>query len=324
MVDGTNRSFRNNIKSKFSPQIIKENNSNKGKNLVNTLYISLLPSPIPVKTAKEINKISKYFLKNLQNTTKKSYTQASANPTNISNIARNTLKIKEAFLKLQDKKIKIVQKIINRQDKLKPKLNMMTKGPSHKQVIISMNNNSTIGFIKDSSTHVININRILKNIKSSTMADFICINSKSIIITTNNIASLSDLQAIEQYVKSIVSIEPNQVQSPKLPQSKSYLKIIRVPYLAEATNICISFDNIEKILKNNHLFNNIVLASKPRIIKVSPKSDIFIIWIDIWDSQSRFKAKSLINRRFNVRSFITTIQEANMNSKVPQCKNCWK
>jgi len=209
LVDGTNKSFRNNIKSKFSPQIIKENNSNKGKNLVNTLYISLLPSPIPVKTAKEINKISKYFLKNLQNTTKKSYTQASANPTNISNIARNTLKIKEAFPKLQNKKIKIVQKIINRQDKLKPKLNMMTKGPSHKQVIISMNNNSTIGFIKDSSTYVININRILKNIKSSTMADFICINSKSIIITTNNIASLSDLQAIEQYVKSIVSIEPN-------------------------------------------------------------------------------------------------------------------
>jgi len=98
---------------------------------------------------------------------------------------------------LQDKKIKIVQKIINRQDKPKPKLNIMTKKPSHKQVIISMNNNSTIGFIKDSSTHIVNINRILKNIKSSTMADFIHINSKDIIITTNNIASLSDLQAIK-------------------------------------------------------------------------------------------------------------------------------
>ena len=58
---------------------------------------------------------------------KKSYTQASTNPTNVSNIAKDTFKIKEAFSKLQDKKIEIVQKIINKQDKPKPKLNMMTK-----------------------------------------------------------------------------------------------------------------------------------------------------------------------------------------------------
>ena len=37
-------------------------------------------------------------------------------------------------------------------------------------------------------------------------------------------------------------------------------------------------------LKNNHLFNNIVLASKPHIIKVSLKSDMTIIWIDIWNT----------------------------------------
>ena len=59
------------------------------------------------------------------------------------------------------------------------------------------------------------------------------------------------------------------------------MKIIRVLYLAKATNICISSDNIKKILKSNQLFNNIVLASKPRIIKVLPKSDMSIIWIDI-------------------------------------------
>ena len=92
-----------------------------------------------------------------------------------------------------------------------------TKEPSCKQVIISMNNNSIIGFIKDLSTHVMNINRILKNIKSSTMANFICIDSKDIIIITNNIVSLLDLQAIKQYIKSIVSVEYDQVQSPRLP-----------------------------------------------------------------------------------------------------------
>ena len=150
-----------------------------------------------------------------------------------------------------------------------------------------MSNNSATSFIKDSSTHIININRILKNIKSNTIADFIHVENKSIVITTNNIASPLDLQAIEQYVKSIVCIKSEHVQSPRLPQFKLYLKIIGVPYLSKNSNTCITS-------------NDIILASKPRIIKVFPKSDISIIWIDIWNIQSRTKAKSLINRWFNI------------------------
>ena len=47
--------------------------------------------------------------------------------------------------------------------------------------------------------------------------------------------------------------------------------------------------------------------SKPHVIKVSPKSDMLIIWIDIWDVQSGSKAKSIINRCFNVGRLIVTI-----------------
>ena len=78
-----------------------------------------------------------------------------------------------------------------------------------------------------------------------------------------------------------------------------------------------------KYNKTESIFDNIVLASKLCIIKVSPKSDMSIIWINIWDVQSGSKAKSLINRCFNVRRFIVTIWEANMNLRVPQYKNCW-
>jgi len=49
-----------------------------------------------------------------------------------------------------------------------------------------------------------------------------------------------------------------------------------------------------------------------------------IIWIDIWDAQSDIKAKGLINRYFNVGSYIATICGVNMNLEVLQCKNCWK
>ena len=64
--------------------------------------------------------------------------------------------------------------------------------------------------------------------------------------------------------------------------------------------------------------------SKPRVIKVSPKSDIAIVWINIWDVQSGVNAIMLINRCFNIGNHIATIRGANMNPGIPLCRNCWK
>ena len=52
------------------------------------------------------------------------------------------------------------------------------------------------------SFYISTINRILKAIKSNILADFIYIDDKEIIISTNNIASPSDLQEIEKCVKN--------------------------------------------------------------------------------------------------------------------------
>ena len=46
-------------------------------------------------------------------------------------------------------------------------------------------------------------------------------------------------------------------------------------------SIPITSNVIKDIIKKNHIFNNIVLASKPCIIKVFPKLDIAIVWSDI-------------------------------------------
>jgi len=227
-----------------------------------------------VKSPKEINEISKYFKKNPSSTQKKSYTQASSNR---SNTARETLKIKEAFPSLQNKKIKLVQEIISSEDKLKPHINMTTKRPSHKQVIVPMSIDNTNKFVKESCIHITNINRTLKNIKSDVIADFICVENKSMIISTNKVASLLDLQSIKKYIKNTHYIEVEQMEFLRLSQSKSYLKIIGILYLSKQTNTHITSNDIEKILKNIYIFNNIVLASKPRVIKVSPKSNIAIV-----------------------------------------------
>ena len=130
---------------------------------------------------------------------------------------------------------------------------------------------------------------------------------------------------IDQYIKNSNKVNALQVEEPRLPKFKSYLKIIGISYYPHSNfQERLTSSNIEVVLKQNQIFDNISLASKHWVIKVSPKSDMSIVWIDIWDVQSGTNAKMLINRCLNVGKYITTIQGANMNPGVPQCKNCWK
>ena len=206
-VDEVNTTFRNKVKTKFTPQVPKFMNNNKSKEIVKPTFISSIPPPIPAKTQKEVNELSKYFKKNTNSQQKKLYANATSSlkqpsPATSKNITRETLKIKETFPNLLNKKIKEMQKVINSlKDKAKPKINMTTKSPSRKQVIVPMNNDIIKEFIKNSSSHIANINHALKTIKSNTIANFICVDSKGIVITTNNISLGSDLQKIEKYVK---------------------------------------------------------------------------------------------------------------------------
>jgi len=211
------------------------------------------------------------------------------------------------FSKLQDKKIKNIQKIISSKNQTKPRLNMTMKRLSRKQIIVPINSENTKNFMKDMNTHVTNINRALKNIKSDITADFIQLNNKEVVITTNKVAGTLDLQTIEKYIKNINNIESNYVEALKLPQLKSYLKIISIFYILEDANLPITADMVKKIIKDNHIFNNIILVLRPRVIKISLKSDTSIIWFDIWDIQSGSRAKGLINRYFNVGSYIAII-----------------
>ena len=181
---------------------------------------------------------------------------------------------------------------------------------------MSGNNNSV--FMKNLSLHVANINRHLKNAKSKVLVDYIWSDPLNITIITNKVSQQSDLQIINQYVKNSNDINAFQVEEPHLPQSKSYLKIISIPFFPHGnTQDCLMSSDVETILKQNQIFNNITLALRPRVIKVSPKSDMAIIWIDIWDVQSGSNAKMLINRCFNVGRYIATIRGANMNPGVP-------
>ena len=103
------------------------------------------------------------------------------------------------------------------------------------------------------------------------------------------------MKIIENYIKESTNINANDISSLRLPQSKSYLKILGIPYNTNSGS-SITCTQIKEVIKRVHLFNNVTLASSPHIIKASPKSDMAVIWIDIWDSQNGTKAKGQINR----------------------------
>ena len=186
------------------------------------------------------------------------------------------------FLSIGAKKIDQINEIIKKSIKPKHHINITTKEPSHKQVIFLIGNDNRVKFMKNSAIHVVNLNRHLKNTKLEVSANFIHSDPVGITIVTNKVSQSSDLITIENYVKNSESIDSSQVDISHLLQSKSYLKIIGILYFPNGNlQDHLNVSDVKTIIKQNHIFNNVTLASKLRVIKVSPKSDIAIVWIDI-------------------------------------------
>ena len=114
----------------------------------------------------------------------KSYAQLAKNVSNT-----------EKVLKIKVANIKNIQKIMkgNNNSKPKPYINITTKGPLHKQVIIPMSNINQKNFMKESGAHVANLNRALKNIKLEVTVNFVHSNASGIIVVTNKVTNSLDL-----------------------------------------------------------------------------------------------------------------------------------
>ena len=165
----------------------------------------------------------------------------------------NILKLKEDYSNLPAKKIKNIHRIINNTDKYKPHIKITIKSLLWKQIIVPIDKDNITKFMALSSIHIVNLHRFLKNIKSNIIADYIWAEPIDITIVTNKVATLSNLQIIENYVKNVENINLENIKTLRLPQSKSYLKIIGISYLMENTNVPIILNFIELIIKSNHI-----------------------------------------------------------------------
>jgi len=84
----------------------------------------------------------------------------------------------------------------NTNQKSKFKVNIITKGPSRKQIIISMGTNNVKRVITQVNAHITNINRAFKEVKSNISTDYIHSDNKEVVIITNKIAASLDLSMV--------------------------------------------------------------------------------------------------------------------------------
>ena len=184
------------ISFKFTQKItLNPGKSNKKitKHIPVTIKKVPLPPPILAKSKKEVNIILKYFQSNKPSTEPMKLTmfhaQASKQTVNTSEV----LKIKKVFSTINTEKINQINNIIKSNLKPKPHIQMTTKGPSRKQLIVLMSSKNNNNFMKNSTTYIVNINRLLKNAKSEVLVDYIHLDPFRISIITNKVSLQSDL-----------------------------------------------------------------------------------------------------------------------------------
>jgi len=137
------------------------------------MTIIKIPPPILARPSKEVleklkfvNKKGKQSKEITNHKNKLLYAQVSAPKVD------KILKLKADYPNLSAEKIKNVYNIIHNSGKVKLKINMTIKEPLRKQIIVPIDNSNKSKFILSSSTHIANINNILKNIKTDIRVDF--------------------------------------------------------------------------------------------------------------------------------------------------------
>ena len=100
-----------------------------------------------------------------------------------------------------------------------------------------MNSENSTKILTKSLDHIANINWVLKNVKFNTITNFIYNDHRELIITTNSIASLSDLSIIKNYIKNIDVIQLENIY------------------------ILINSKLVEQVIQLMHVFNNICVMT---------------------------------------------------------------
>jgi hypothetical protein len=148
-------------------------------------------------------------------------------------------------------------------------------------------------------SHVMNIvNCGLEQNKSKLCIEAITSTSRvsGFTLITIGVANSHDLEILKLYVGC--ALNTTQDSDLGIPQSKSCLKIVHVPYLLN--NSPITPELMSETMKRHELADNFILAGPPRIARNTKDSDSCMVWFNLWDSQNGKWAVPLVNCHINI------------------------
>jgi len=149
--------------------------------------------------------------------------------------------------------------------------------PTRRQVLIPLDTPTVEVVVANTATAVESCNRGFVEAHSKLRVESVRKAWDGISMSTNFVASAVELEVIKQWLKKVAGLAASTVVEPRLPQSKSFLKILGIPYWGNNSSLPTTQAQVESVIANTPIFEGVVLASRPCIMKVSPSSDMSVI-----------------------------------------------
>jgi len=105
-----------------------------------------------------------------------------------------------------------------------------THRPTRRQVLIPLNTPTAEVVVANAATTVESSNRGLVEAHSKLRVESVCKPWDGISMSTNFVVLAAELEIIKQWLKKVAGLAASTVVEPCLPQSKSFLKILGIPY----------------------------------------------------------------------------------------------
>jgi len=145
-------------------------------------------------------------------------------------------------------------------------LKMMTQGPTRHQVLIPLTPAAAKIVVANVVSAVEFCNKGLVSACSKLRVESVHKAWDGMSMSTNSVTSVAELEVIKQWLKKTAGFDEVTEVEPCLPQSKSFLKVLGVPYWNSKTSLPITPVQVAEALSSSPLFEGIILASMPHII----------------------------------------------------------
>jgi len=119
-------------------------------------------------------------------------------------------------------------------------LKMTTHGPTRCQVLIPLDTPTAEVIVTNIAIAVESWSRGLVEAHSKLKVESVHKAWDRISMSTNFVASAAELEVIKQWLKKVTGLATSTVVEPRLPQSKSFLKILGVSYWGNNSSLSIT------------------------------------------------------------------------------------